>query len=306
MSYPIRISPLYGTTSIHMLARTLQIRVGRLRDLSYLTAQFKEGTTEKNGKERKTETPVRSMRRVHNRVQSLLSRIETPDYLHSGKKKRSYLTNARSHQGHEQTFQVDISKFYPSCTWHHVFLCFCDQFKCNADIAGILATLLTYQGHIPTGSPNSSLLAYFVHKDMFDNLNEIAERDGLTMTVLQDDVTFSGGSIDEHFRAEVRSVIKRTGLNPKRSKQKYTHGGKAPEITGIVLTEKGPKAPWSRHLALHNTMAEFESASSEEQARKSYQQVMGRLSEIEQVEGKRSLLKSKMKTEYRERISREL
>lgn len=302
MSYPIERSPLYGITSIHLLARTLQIRVGRLRDLSYLTAQFKEGTTEKNGKQRKTETPVRSMRGVHNRVQSLLARIETPEYLHSGKKKRSYLSNAKAHEGHEQSFQVDISKFYPSCTWHHVFLCFMDRFHCNADIAGILATILTYQGHIPTGSPNSSLLAFFVHKDMFDSLNAMAVHNGLTMTVLQDDVTFSGHSIDESFRTRVRNVIKRNGLNPKRSKQKYTHGGKAPEITGIVLTNRGPKAPWSRHLALHKAIKDFEDSDSEEEVRKSYQRAMGRLSEIEQVQGKRTALKRRLQAGFREKL----
>ncbi len=302
MSYPIERSPLYRTASIHVLARTLQIRVGRLRDLSYLTAQFKEGVTEKNGKVRKTETPIRSMRRVHNRVQSLLSRIETPDYLHSGKKKRSYLSNATAHEGANQSFQVDISKFYPSCTWHHVFLCFVDRFKCSVDIAGILAKILTYQDHIPTGSPNSSLLAYFVHKDMFDTLNAMSVRNGLIMTVLQDDVTFSGASINEDFRAEVRKVIKRQGLNPKRSKQKYTHGGKAPEITGVVITKRGPKAPWSRHLALHEAIANFEVSRSEEEIRKSYQRAMGRLSEIEQVQGKRQALKRRLMTSFREKL----
>ncbi|MEE4212598.1 MAG: reverse transcriptase family protein [Parvularcula sp.] len=303
MSYPIDRSPLYGISSIHVLARTLQIRVGRLRDLAYLTGQFKEGTTERNGKERKTETPIRSMRRIHNRVQALLTRIETPDYLHSGKKKRSYLSNAKAHEGHAQSFQVDISKFYPSCTWHHVYLCFRSRFRCSSYIAGILASILTYSGHIPTGSPNSSLLAFFVHRDVFDTLNSMAMRHGLTMTVLQDDITFSGLGLDEDFRAKVRKVIKRKGLNPKRSKQKYTHGGKSPEITGIVLTGEGPKAPWSRHHALHNAISEFESSDTEDTIRKSYQRAMGRLSEIEQVQGKHPKLKARLRTRFRERLS---
>lgn len=303
MSYPLLRSPLARVTSVHVLAKILQVRVGRLRDLSYLTSQFKEGVTERNGKERKTETPVRSMRRVHDRVQSLLSRIETPSYLHSGKRKRSYVTNAAAHLGSQQTFQVDIAKFYPSCTWHHVYLCFLKLFRCNADIAGIMATLLTYQGHIPTGSPNSSLLAFFAQKEMFDELDALAKRNGLKMTVLQDDVTFSGSKIDENFRSQVRMIIKRTGLQAKRSKQRHTHGGRSPEVTGIVLTASGSRAPWSRHYALHRSISEFEEADGEANVRKTYQSAMGRLSEIEQVQGKRPALKARLRKRFQERLA---
>lgn len=303
MSYSIEQSPLYGVTSIHRLAEVLKIRVGRLRSLDYLTAQFKEGTVERNGKERKTETPIRSMRRLHNRVQALLTRIETPDYLHSGKRKRSYLSNAAAHAGNEQSFHVDISKFYPSCTWHHVYLCFLEQFQCDSDISGIMATLLTYKGHIPTGSPNSSLLSFFVQRELFDKLYELGKRSDLTMTVLQDDVSFSGARIVEPIRAEIRRTIKRHDLVPKRSKQKFYHGGRPPEITGIVQTRSGSKAPWRRHLALRTAIDEFESASEEKEIRTAYQRAMGRLSEIERVQGRLFDLKSRLKAQYRERMN---
>lgn len=303
MSYPIERSPLYGITSIHNLADVLQIRVGRLRNLDYLTAQFKEGVTARNGKERKTETPVRSMRRVHNRVQGILSRIQTPEYLHSGKRKRSYLTNANSHEGQAQTFQVDIAKFYPSCTWHQVYLCFAKRFGCASDVAGIMATLLTYNDHIPTGSPNSSLLAYFVQKEMFDALDRLADQRSLRMSVLQDDVTFSGKKIDENFRARVRQTIRQHELTPKRSKQRYSHGGMKPEITGVVMTPTGPKAPWSRHRALRRAIDAFDAAEGEKEIRSTYQRAMGRLTEIEQVQGKLFDLKQRLKLTFRERLA---
>ncbi|MXW93299.1 MAG: RNA-directed DNA polymerase [Rhodospirillaceae bacterium] len=302
MPYEIENSPLFKITSIHRLSEVLQLRVGRLRRLEYLTGQFKEGTTERNGKQRKTETPIRTMCRVHNRVQKLLSRIQMPNYLHSGKRKRSYLSNAVAHSGLIQSFQVDIAKFYPSCTWHHVYLCFIRQFQCSSDIAGIMATILTYRGHIPTGSPTSSLLAFLSHKEMFDALYELAQSHNLTMTVYQDDISFSGSSISESFRSEVRCIIKRCNLVPKRSKQRYCHGGRSPNITGVVLTSRGPKAPRSRHLALRQSIDEFDAAESEIDLRISYHRMMGRLSEIERVQGRLFDLKPKLKSRFRSRL----
>ena len=302
MPYEIEKSPLFKITSIHQLSKVLQLRIGQLRRLEYLTDQFKEGTTERNGKLRKTETPIRTMRRVHNRVQVLLSRIQMPSYLHSGKRKRSYLSNAVAHTGLIQSFQVDVAKFYPSCTWHHVYLCFIQQFQCSSDIAGIMATMLTYQNHIPTGSPTSSLLSFLSHKDMFDALNFLARAHNLTMTVYQDDISFSGASITESFRAQVRRIIKRRNLNLKRSKQKFSHGGKCPKITGVILTQNGPRAPWSRHLALRRSIDEFDAAESENDLRIAYHRMMGRLSEIERVQGKLFDLKPRLKSKFRIRL----
>lgn len=302
MGYALEKSPLYGIKSVHLLAKVLQIRAGRLRNVDYLIQQYKEDFVEQKGKKRKTETPIRVMRRLHNRFQSLLSRIEPPGYLHSGTKGRSYITNASAHAGQPQNFQVDISKFYQSTTWHQVYLCFIERFACSKDVAGILATLFTYQGHIPTGSPVSSLLSFFTHQSMFDQLFCDAKQNDLTMTVLQDDVSFSGQKISECFRALVRRTIKARGLNPKRAKQRYYHGGRSPKVTGIVLTNEGLRAPWSRHHQLRKAIDRFDQADSPEDIRKTYQQAVGRLSEIERVQGKIFDLKERLKSKYQEKM----
>ena len=166
-----------------------------------------------------------------------------------------------------------------------------------------MATLLTYKGHIPTGSPVSSLLSYFSHRPMFDRLMHHALAHDITMTVLQDDVSFSGFRIDEAFRSKVRKIIKARGLTAKRSKQKFIHGGKAPEVTGIVVTANGLKAPWSRHKALRAAIDDFDAAITEKELRSTYQKAIGRLSEIERVQGKLFDLKTRLKHNFRERLT---
>ncbi len=303
MVYPVHKSPLFGIHSLHRLASVIQTRVGRLRNLDDLMKQFHEGVVSRKGKQRKTETPIRTMRRLHNRMTLLLSRIEMPDYLHSGRKGRSYQTNAKAHDGALQNFQVDISKFYQSTSWHQVYLCFHHNFRCGSDIAGIIASLLTYEGRIPTGSPVSSLLSFFTHKGMFDELEKISKENGLRITVFQDDISFSGEKIDESFRKQVRQIIKRQDLIPKRSKQRFYHGGMSPKITGIMLTEKGARAPWSRHLALKYALDNFRNANSKGELKKSYSRLMGRVSEIHSIEGRFFALKKSLKAEYKETIN---
>jgi len=303
MSYPIQKSPLFGLSSIHLLARALQLNVGRLRDIEPLVVLYREGITHRDGRDRRTETPTKTLRRIHNRIQVLLSRIETPDYLHSGKKKRSYITNAAAHFGNAQLFEADISKFYQSATREQVYKCFCDIFGCCSDVAGILSRLLTYENHIPTGSPVSSLLSYFAYKPMFDELLQLSSLRGLTMTLLQDDLTFSGPAVTEEFRAEVRRIIRNYQLVPKRSKQRFFHGGKPAKVTGIVVTNDGLVAPWSRHRKLRSALDEFDTAQTEADIRTAYQRVMGRLSEIERVQGKLNNLKPRLRQEFQKRIA---
>jgi len=303
MGYPIQKSPLFGVKSTHRLAKVLQTRIGRLENLASLKTQYSEGTVIQKGKVRKTETPIRTMRRLHNRAQSLISRIKPPDYLHSGCKGRSYLTNANAHRGCLQNFQVDISKFYQSTTWHQVYLCFHKLFQCNSDVAGMLASLLTYENHIPTGSPVSSLLSYFTHKQLFDDLNDEALKRELTMTLLQDDISFSGDKIDEAFRCFVRKSIKRQNLKPKRGKQRYYHGGKPPKITGIIVMGDRLVVPWLRHHQMKQAVDAFYGATSGEEIRSLYNRAIGRISEIEHVQGKIYDLKDRLKSHFRKRLA---
>ena len=299
MAYPLERSPLYGLNSIHLLGEALRLKVRLLRNIESLQAKYRVGFAERNGKLRATQTPIGINRNAHDRVQKLFTRIEVPDYVHAGVKGRSYKTNAQAHTGAQQTFCVDISKYFPSTTWHHVYLAFLDVFKCSRDIAGMMATLLTYQGHVPTGSPASGLTAYFAHRHMFEKLNEIAMQHNLTMSVLQDDITFSGTKVSREFRSKVIRIIRQSGLTSKRSKQHFYHDTMKPVVTGIVIDGVHTRAPWCRHKKLKDALMDFRNAPIGEQTQRAYNQVMGRISEIEHVEGRSSKIKATVQREFK-------
>lgn len=85
--YPIDKSPLYKLSNKRRLASILYTTLPELQKLvrrqdNYLKFEINPDSD----RSRPVETPKSRMERIHRRLFKLLSRIEPPDYLHSGVK----------------------------------------------------------------------------------------------------------------------------------------------------------------------------------------------------------------------------
>jgi RNA-directed DNA polymerase len=59
---------------------------------------------------------------IQDRIKSnILSRIELPEFVQGGVKKRDNLSNAKFHKGKLYKFATDLKKFYPTITSKKVF-----------------------------------------------------------------------------------------------------------------------------------------------------------------------------------------
>ena len=93
---PLKGSALFRLTSPRRLAEMLLVpratleRLVEAGDDNYLVRPDR-----KSG--RIIEEPKPQLKLIHQRFARLLAQIETPDYLHSGVKGRSYITNANAH-----------------------------------------------------------------------------------------------------------------------------------------------------------------------------------------------------------------
>lgn len=244
-------SPFFRMSKIHPLGRLLGISPSILRSVRELERQYLIKEVESKGKSRTTQTPIRMLRRVHDRILNLLSRVETPDYLHSGVKGRSYVTNAHAHVGPFQTFTLDIRRFFPSVKKSKIYLVFRDQFQCAPDISEILARLLSHEGHLATGSPVSTILSFFCFRGLFDRLNTLSTQYGVIMTLYVDDIAFSAPVIPKEFRHRVRQEILAAGL--EFHKEKFYAHPYGREITGVIVNLEDIEVPRRRHLASYNT-----------------------------------------------------
>ena len=291
--YPLDQSPFYKLQSRKRLAEHLGVTVLDLEQMAesqnVLYTRF-DKEIEKDGKKkvRFIEYPKPKLRVIQKRLVLLLDRIQPPDYLHSGYRGRSYITNALSHSCNTRVAKIDIKKFFPSAYAGFVHRSFEDVFKCSPDVAGVITKLTTAFGHIPTGGNSSTIISFFAFKQMFDEIYKLAQSRGLTMTCCVDDMTFSGEAATRGFLNEVHVIVSRFGL--KTHKRHCFEPGQSKIVTGVALTPKGVRLPNSRRKKLHAAFVAFDEEENLQEKVALGAQILGRATEAAQIEKQFELL----------------
>ncbi|WP_282046652.1 reverse transcriptase family protein [Roseibium album] len=279
--YPLGQSRLYNVTSPADLATRLGMDLEVLEHLANHGDNYKRFNVGK-AKKRAVQEPKDRLKQAHLKVSRWLSRIETPEYLHSAVRGRSYITNAKAHSAEVNLIKVDIKSFFQNVTTHSVYLFLLDTMKCRKDVAMLLAKLLTVDGHLPTGSSVSPILSFYAHKRMFDEIAALAQERNLRFTVYVDDMCLSG---DEAVRAtlfRVRGIIARHGL--KSHKCRYFPAGVPRVVTGSALTIRGFRLPHRRHLKIKDAFENLDAMPEGPLRDKAIDALRSRLFEAAQLE----------------------
>lgn len=231
-SYKIDQSPLYKLSRRKRLAELLGFDLRHLETLASRTENYHQFDIRQGTKTRHVQVPKRAMERVHRRLFTLLERIEKPPYIHSGTKGRSYITNAKAHVGDVPIVKLDIKKFYPSIKSDRIFRFFRERMKCSPDVAGLLTRLCTVNGHIPTGSCVSQLLAYFAAAPLFEELSA-ATGPSIQFTCYVDDMTWSGNGASPEMLWRLKQVVHRHGF--KYHADHFYSATDVKVVTGVVI-----------------------------------------------------------------------
>ena len=236
-------------------------------------------TTDKG---RDVQWPKPLLRKVHKRVATLLSRIDTPAFLHSAIRGRSYVSNAGQHRADQPSVKIDIRKFFPSVRAASVFHFFRDTMLCAPDAAAILTKLLTVDGHLPTGSSVSPILSYFAYADMFAEIESLALRRDSVMTCYVDDMTFTGPGATRKLIYDVIQITRRYRL--WAHKTKIFRAGQPRVITGVAVTRAGLKLPNRRQKAISDDLALLSVTKDERESLAIARRVTNRMYEAAQVD----------------------
>lgn len=250
-SYSLHDSPLYKIRTKRKLAGILQ---HPLPDLKGLCSDEENYTVfeeaKKGGKPREIQKPNPKLEIVHTRIASLLCRVGTPDYLHSGKKGHSNVSNAFAHVDSSNLLTTDVKSFFPSTSRRQVFSFFYSILRCSPDVADMLADICTYNSHIPTGSRISMPLAYWANVSMFDELQALSLKHSVKMTIYVDDLTFSGNEVNKLFRSCVKKILAKYEHTMHPTKTVLYRADQPKLVTGVIVSDGQLKVRNEQHHLL--------------------------------------------------------
>ena len=170
--------------------------------------------------------------------------------MYSPAKGKSRINNAKLHQNNPILMCLDLKKYFPSTPSRRVYWFFNKCMKCSPDVSAILVSLLTYKGHLPTGSPSSPIMTYYAHINMWESINQIVKEVDCTFSIWVDDITISGDKIPEQTKLQVKKAIKNNGLS--YHKEKHYRRNDIKEVTGVIIANDKLKSPNRHHLAHKN------------------------------------------------------
>lgn len=281
--YHLNQSALYAVMSPKMLAVRLNIPLDDLEGLVCRSDNYLVWSAGKStGSKRVIEQPKPQLQRLHGRIHLLLSRVVLPYYVHSVRKRRSYIANAHRHLGKTNVIKIDIEKFYTNVRSGAVASFFREEMRCAPDVSALLARLLTFDGHLPTGSKSSPILSYSVHKKMFDEIYDLSRLRGLAMSLYVDDIVISGPDAHRGMLRQVRDVIARHGL--RSHKIRHFSGSRPKIITGVMVGQVDLCVPNRRHLRIRNGYSALHSATTDAERLDVLKSLCGLVHEAAQIE----------------------
>ncbi|EKU57430.1 MULTISPECIES: reverse transcriptase family protein [Acinetobacter] len=280
VNYDISQSILYKLHSKRKLSDILGIPLNSFKVLKN-DSYYSCFDLEQKNKIRSIQQPIDQLFIVHQRIASLLGRIHHPDYLHSGRKKHSIITNASQHLfSDKRTLTIDIESFFTSTTRDKVFQFFMRELKQSPDVADTLSHLLTFNDHVPTGSPASMSIAFWANKRLFDELSRFSKNRDTIMTVYVDDLTFTGCGVNSNFLTNAKKIIEKYNLKVKENKIFLYKENQAKFITGTVVLNNKLDAEFKQLKELRIVEKLFYNDPENEVYRNSYN---GRLAFLSQI-----------------------
>ena len=239
-SLPIERSALYRLGTKRDLARVLNVSVPSLRRLAADSNYREWWQTGETGKSRLIEEPTPALAGIQKRLHSELRKVETPNWLMSGKRGVRPQDNALAHCGTVFVVNVDIEAFFQSTKREFVYRCFQRQFGMVDDVASLLADLVTFKGHIPTGTSTSQIMAFWAYKQTFERIAMLCQSRNIVMTLWVDDITFSSQTpFPSNWPRDINKILTNVELRLKSSKTRRYSVGEYKVVTGSAISPQG-------------------------------------------------------------------
>lgn len=197
----------------------------------------------RSGGEREITTPYPALLEIQYWIyNNILKNIAINPCAHGFAFKKSIVTNATIHKGQKELLKLDLKDFFPSININRIIFVFKSVGYPN-NIAFYLASLCSYEDHLPQGAPTSPILSNIIAKQLDKRLISLSKKFELKYTRYADDLTFSGDKIPVKFIEYITKIIEDEGFVVNESKTRLYKNRRKRIVTGISVLENELKIP---------------------------------------------------------------
>ena len=244
--------PQLPFSSIEAFEDHLKLPSNWLRNLSRESGErYRKGRQKKrSGGYRTIDKPDVILKGVQEFILRLVFDQIEPSPIAFAVRGRDYVGATRRHTRQPWVGGDDISDFYPNATTEMVRELF-SKMGSDPGLADMLAELLTFRGHLPTGAPTSLAVTNFLLYSVDHRVQQAAVKNGCNVSRYVDDFTYSGPTraAIEAIRAVARKEIRALGFdfNPQkkwtapRDQAQHVHGLSV--NNGVHVPKRKPAEP---------------------------------------------------------------
>ena len=194
------------------------------------------------GKKRHIIAPTKELKSIQGKILQMLNDAPIHPAALGGTAGNSSKSNAKVHAGNTYTLRLDIKDFFSNMHSSRVRSTF-EKLGCCTSVANLLTKLTTINFHLPPGFRTSTHLANILCLKMYTNLEAYIKPKGLIYTRFVDDFTFSGSFISPKTLDKIKEIIEAHGFILKSQKEFFSHGEKAPVVTGLNTQRRQLNVP---------------------------------------------------------------
>lgn len=226
--------PLTLETFLSTLTISPSVLEGILTNKKKFYYSYKQ--PKKKGDYRTITPSTGKLKDVQGHVQAFIDKhIIWPSYIHGGIKKRSVLTNAKSHLGKYMIINMDIKDCFPNTSSeiiNEALLAIGIEKKLSA----LLSNICTYNNSVPQGAPSSTCIVNIALGLIDNKFNKFCNKNDFKYTRFVDDITISGDIDLRPFKNAFTGFIE--SMNYPISSYVPLDRSKRQVVTGLVVNDK--------------------------------------------------------------------
>ncbi len=164
-----------------------------------------------------------------------------------------------------------------------VYWFFNKRMRCAPHVASLLKNLVTFQGHLPQGSPASPIMAYLAYSDMWDEVNRITVSSNCKLSIYADDITLSGDVVPTKAVWEIKKALHRHGHAYSKKKERNLIE-KPADITGVIVAGDTLLLPNRQHHKIAELTKQRQFAHTSNELGSLERKLRGRFAQARQIE----------------------